>query len=96
MSAQNALPLFSALQVILGGGRRNFLPKWYTDPTTKTVGRRLDGRSLIREWEMDKMRRGVKAAYVTTREELTDVSADTSFVLGKRRREIAVAHFILQ
>lgn len=39
------------LEVALGGGRTNFLPKESTDPEYNTVpGKRLDGRDLAKEW----------------------------------------------
>ncbi len=38
------------LDVMLGGGRRNFLPQAEADPE-KGRGRRADGRNLIREWQ---------------------------------------------
>ncbi len=38
------------LQVIFGGGRREFLPNTVTDPEGKK-GKRKDGRNLITEWE---------------------------------------------
>lgn len=39
------------LEVALGGGRTNFLPKEVNDPEYSNIaGRRLDGRNLTREW----------------------------------------------
>ncbi|MGX9416397.1 alkaline phosphatase [Vibrio sp. WJH972] len=40
----------NGLQVVFGGGRREFLPKTVTDPEGK-AGKRKDGRNLIAEWE---------------------------------------------
>lgn len=39
------------LEVAMGGGRTNFLPKEATDPEyPKIMGKRLDGRDLTKEW----------------------------------------------
>lgn len=42
------------IEVILGGGRRNFLPREMVDPEHKDkTGERSDGRNLIEEWQRD-------------------------------------------
>lgn len=40
------------IELMLGGGRANFLPKGAVDPEYELpIGRRLDGRNLIDEWQ---------------------------------------------
>ncbi|KAG8265417.1 hypothetical protein J6590_095253 [Homalodisca vitripennis] len=49
-------------QVVMGGGRRHWLPKVSRDTEEPSLeGRRLDGRNLIEDWVRDKRRRGLKA-----------------------------------
>nr|CAD7423163.1 unnamed protein product [Timema monikensis] len=63
------------INVILGGGRRHWLPKVARDPEqTNEEGRRLDGRNLIDDWLRDKKRRGVKAEYVWNKGQLEHVN----------------------
>ncbi|XP_030376232.1 alkaline phosphatase [Scaptodrosophila lebanonensis] len=66
------------LNVILGGGRENFLPQSATD-AKGAPGRRLDGRNLIAEW---KQQHTNSAHFVQTRDELMSLSNRTSRVLG--------------
>jgi alkaline phosphatase len=41
----------NGIEVALGGGRRNFIPKTLNDPEyTSSTGRRTDGRNLTSEW----------------------------------------------
>ncbi|CAG9824652.1 unnamed protein product, partial [Phaedon cochleariae] len=47
------------LQVILGGGRKKFLPKEVVDEEGKR-GERSDGANLIEEWKKQKERAGVR------------------------------------
>lgn len=69
-------------QVILGGGRREFLPTDVIDEEG-TSGRRLDGRHLIEEWQMDKIMRNVSYQYVWNREQLLSVNNDLpDYLLG--------------
>ncbi|CAH0396066.1 unnamed protein product [Bemisia tabaci] len=61
--------------VVLGGGRRHWLPKVATDPqSTKDEGRRLDGRNLMEDWLRDRKRRGIPAEYVWNKTQLDNVS----------------------
>ncbi len=39
----------NGIDVVLGGGRRNFLPR--IDSPSKRAGARVDGRNLIKEWQ---------------------------------------------
>lgn len=66
------------IQIILGGGRRNFL----NSSEVRENGRK-DGRNLIEEWMNDKINRKLKAAYVSNLREFNDLrprSAD--YLLG--------------
>ncbi|XP_002020239.2 alkaline phosphatase [Drosophila persimilis] len=71
-------PIGQKLNVILGGGRQNFLPKTVRD-VSGAPGRRLDGRNLIEEWQRQHTN---SAHYVQTRRELLGLSNHTSRVLG--------------
>ncbi|KAL1141018.1 hypothetical protein AAG570_000944, partial [Ranatra chinensis] len=60
-------------QVVLGGGRRHWLPKVARDPEdADEEGRRLDGRNLIEDWLRDKKRRNIRANYVWNRQQLLE------------------------
>ncbi|XP_071446775.1 alkaline phosphatase-like, partial [Hetaerina americana] len=53
------------INVVLGGGRRHFLPKVAHDPESENEeGRRLDGRNLVEDWLRDKKNRGLRGHYV--------------------------------
>nr|AUF74484.1 Cry8Ea3 toxin-binding alkaline phosphatase [Holotrichia parallela] len=67
------------LNVVLGGGRREFLPNTVTDEGGQR-GRRLDGENLIEAWL--KSKQGHKAQYVWNRTELENVAGDTEYLLG--------------
>lgn len=54
-------------QVILGGGRQEFLPKTMN-------GNREDGRDLIAEWKMHMIKNHRKHDYVKNRTELSNVN----------------------
>nr|XP_040224427.2 membrane-bound alkaline phosphatase-like [Anopheles coluzzii] len=60
-------------KVVLGGGRKHFLPTVETDPSGQR-GLRTDGKNLINEWKQSKA--GANATYITTVNELA--SLDTS------------------
>jgi alkaline phosphatase len=71
-SYRQCRPFF--LQVVLGGGRRHWLPKVSRDPEPPgEEGRRLDGRNLIADWLREKKRRGLRAEYVWNRAEMERV-----------------------
>ena len=72
-------------QVLLGGGRRHWLPKVAHDPEqTKDEGRRLDGRNLIDDWARDKKKRGLKAEYVWNKGQLDKINPNqVDYLLGK-------------
>lgn len=68
-------------EVILGGGRSNFLDKSHSDEEGYN-GTRTDGRNLIEEWKRQKESQG-KFSYVWNKEELLNVNtSDTKFLLG--------------
>jgi alkaline phosphatase len=72
-------PFGDGIDIVLGGGRMNFLPNTSADPqNTGKNGRRLDGRHLINEWTDQP-----EAAYVWNKEQLDklDLTA-TKRVLG--------------
>ncbi|XP_043272599.1 alkaline phosphatase-like [Venturia canescens] len=65
------------INVILGGGRRSFVPTVTTDPEEpEKEGRRLDGRNLIDEWIRN--RRGLAARYVANKADLENVDPQTT------------------
>ncbi|TDG44124.1 hypothetical protein AWZ03_009455 [Drosophila navojoa] len=66
------------LNVILGGGRQNFLPEHVIDPSG-VFGKRKDGRNLIEEWQRQHTN---SAHYVHTRRQLLELNNQTSRVLG--------------
>ncbi|XP_022115998.2 membrane-bound alkaline phosphatase [Pieris rapae] len=61
-------------KVILGGGRREFLPSHVVDEEGSS-GTRTDGRNLIEEWRSDKIERNVTHSYVWNREQLLRANA---------------------
>ncbi|XP_071840262.1 alkaline phosphatase, tissue-nonspecific isozyme-like isoform X3 [Apostichopus japonicus] len=69
------------IQVVLGGGRREFLPNNISDPEYPTMmGLRNDGRNLVNEWQSAHPR---EAAYVWNKEDFDDVDPDTTeYVFG--------------
>ncbi|CAG9129403.1 unnamed protein product [Plutella xylostella] len=69
------------LKVILGGGRREFLPNSTVDEEGAR-GRRLDGRDLVGEWRADKRARNASHSYVWDRAGLLAAPADDDYLLG--------------
>ncbi|PTA49223.1 alkaline phosphatase [Shewanella morhuae] len=68
----------SGLNVMMGGGRRAFIPKTTVDPEGK-AGKRNDGRDLTAEW----MNKYTNAAYVQDRDGFLSVdAASTDHLLG--------------
>ncbi|XP_039756704.1 membrane-bound alkaline phosphatase-like [Pararge aegeria] len=69
-------------KVILGGGRREFLPETSVDEEG-TRGLRTDGRNLIDEWQRDKAARNASHQYVWHRDQLLAANATPpDFLLG--------------
>lgn len=70
------------LQVILGGGRREFLPNNTLDEEG-TRGKRLDGRNLIEEWQTDKISKNVSYSYVWNKRQLININDELpDYLLG--------------
>ncbi|KAK6626717.1 hypothetical protein RUM44_009193 [Polyplax serrata] len=69
------------LNVIMGGGRRNFYPSEKTD-AQGIKGKRKDGRNLIEDWEKNKIKRQASYAYVTTRDQLFGLNEVPDYLLG--------------
>lgn len=68
------------LKVIMGGGRKKFIPKKSKDEDGMS-GDRSDNLDLIKEWIHQK--ENVRGQYVSNREELLSVGNHTEFLLGK-------------
>ncbi|XP_073829486.1 membrane-bound alkaline phosphatase-like [Musca autumnalis] len=72
----------SKLNVIMGGGRRNFLNETILDETGVS-GNRTDGRNLIEEWLKLKEAEHKKASYVWNKMEMEHLNVqDIDYVLG--------------
>nr|AUH25164.1 alp5 [Chilo suppressalis] len=71
----------SKINVIFGGGRRNFLPRTEKD-SEGFRGHRSDGNNLIKEWLNKKASYGVPAKYIQNRLELLTLKNSDSDVLG--------------
>ncbi|WP_119396087.1 alkaline phosphatase [Salinibius halmophilus] len=67
--------LTADMEVILGGGRRHFIPAELTDEEGKT-GRRTDGRDLTKEWQAQ------GGEYVWNRDGLMKLDPNADRVLG--------------
>ncbi|XP_076467438.1 alkaline phosphatase, tissue-nonspecific isozyme-like isoform X2 [Babylonia areolata] len=73
------------IRVILGGGRKFFLPRTALDPNSLrlNVEGRLDGHDLVKAWLKDKERRDATASYVWNTQQLHNVDVNnTDFLLG--------------
>jgi len=82
MTGFRPLPFSGPCQVILGGGRRELMPKTVQDIETKQAGRRGDGKNLISVWK--DLKKNAKAKYVTNREGLLGINTtETDYVLGE-------------
>ncbi|XP_055374729.1 alkaline phosphatase-like [Condylostylus longicornis] len=67
------------INVIMGGGRTNFLPNTDIDSISGKPGKRLDGKNLIEKWKKN----NPNQAYVTNRDELLNIDLrKTSKILG--------------
>lgn len=76
-------PYGDGIEVAMGGGRYNFLPKGEPDPEypdkTSTAGVRLDGRNLAEEW----VKKRERSSYVWNREQFEAVDpSKTRHLLG--------------
>lgn len=73
------------IKVVLGGGRRAFLPVTEPDPKTnlRGVNIRQDGRNLIQTWETLQQRKNKKYKYVWRKQDFDAVDPkDTDYLLG--------------
>ncbi|XP_048742887.1 alkaline phosphatase, tissue-nonspecific isozyme-like isoform X2 [Ostrea edulis] len=73
------------IQVVLGGGRRAFLPVTEPDPETNSMGvnKRLDGRNLIETWKAIQQGKNKKHSYVWRKQEFDAVNEnDVDYLLG--------------
>lgn len=76
------------INVIMGGGRRSFVPSFASSDrrngsNVKKGGRRLDGRNLIYEWIREKIsKKSNSAQYVTTKTEMFNLHNEAEFLLG--------------
>ncbi|XP_073955227.1 alkaline phosphatase-like [Choristoneura fumiferana] len=73
-----------SINVIMGGGRRHFLPTVTPDPEHPSrEGRRLDGRNLAEDWAREKKRRRLRAQYIHTKDQLAKLdSRSVDYLLG--------------
>ncbi|XP_072398946.1 membrane-bound alkaline phosphatase-like isoform X1 [Diabrotica undecimpunctata] len=69
------------LNVILGGGRKKFIPTYERDDEGKR-GHRSDHLDLIRLWMEQKEAMKAKYEYVWNRKQLLNVKNDTEYLLG--------------
>ncbi|XP_063851589.1 alkaline phosphatase-like isoform X2 [Scylla paramamosain] len=70
-------------KVVMGGGRRNLLPKAVTDVVENKKGYRNDGKNLIDMWQRQKASSGSRAAYVWNRQDLLGLdTSNTDYLLG--------------
>ena len=73
------LPAGDGIDVVMGGGRRGFLPTSITD-LEGSAGRREDGRNLVKEWQA---RYGKDAVYIEDRSGFDKVNpAKTDKLMG--------------
>nr|AFI81421.1 alkaline phosphatase 1 [Diatraea saccharalis] len=71
-----------SFKVILGGGRRNFIPNSFTDEEGQ-LGLRTDQRNLINEWRNDKNARNLSNAYIWNRDQLmANMQSPPEYLLG--------------
>lgn len=72
------------IQVILGGGRRNFLPREMADPEYKNkTGIRKDKKNLIKIWQEQQSKKNRSAKYVWNMEDFKKVDPKkTDYLLG--------------
>lgn len=87
VQSSNLNDYFFSFKVLLGGGRRHWLPKVAQDPEQPTdEGRRLDGRNLIDDWIRDKKKRNIKAEYVWNKGQLDKIDTkNVDHLLGMLR-----------
>ena len=78
------------LKVILGGGRRAFLPATEPDPETNAMGvnLRLDGQNLVQRWKTLQMNKNKRYNYVWRKQEFDAVDPrKVDYLLGESIRK---------
>ncbi|KAI1285278.1 Alkaline phosphatase, tissue-nonspecific isozyme [Halotydeus destructor] len=74
------------LKVILGGGRRHFLPTTEQDPRGEKAGDRTDGRNLIEDWKRAKLEltgREERFRFVNSTAQLKNINVNkVDYLLG--------------
>lgn len=83
--AQQLIKENPRINVIMGGGRRYFLPNTTLDPETNKTDtyQRQDGLDLIQEWKDEKKDRGVGHEYAWNKDTFDAIDARyTDYVLG--------------
>lgn len=72
------------INVIMGGGRRHFMPTEMPDPEwPERMGLRRDGQDLTALWQRDKDELGLNASYITGRDQLLAIDTErTEYLLG--------------
>lgn len=71
----------SKLNVVFGGGREHFLPKWKKDVSGGT-GKRTDNINLIEQWKITQAEQNHTNKYIQTRDELLNLPNNLDNVLG--------------
>ena len=71
------------IQVILGGGRKKFLPLGEVDPESENTEGRLDKKNLIDSWLQQRKEEGAKAKYMWHKDDLlSDDTKEMDYLLG--------------
>ncbi|RXG71402.1 hypothetical protein Avbf_00017 [Armadillidium vulgare] len=65
------------IEVLLGGGRRHWIPNTEYDREARTEqGRRKDGKNLVDMWIKDKKDRDLHAEYVLNKAQFDEICND--------------------
>ncbi|KDR12135.1 membrane-bound alkaline phosphatase-like [Zootermopsis nevadensis] len=82
------------INVILGGGRKEFRPRDFTDEDG-TPGSRTDDVDLIEVWKADKVGRNASFRYLWNRDQIMSVDpTDSDYVLGLFNRDHLEYHLL--
>ncbi|KAI0980049.1 hypothetical protein GJ496_011587 [Pomphorhynchus laevis] len=75
--ADQLIDNFDILDVVIGGGRTNFIPNTMADPEYPEVrGRRVDGRNLIEEWKAKMTSKGKTPNFVWSNNDFHNLSTN--------------------
>lgn len=83
------------INVIMGGGRQclqSNVSGSAKDPIDTWSCYSQDGRDLLRDWSLDKERRGVKHQIVTNNEELANSDDNNEFILGLKGFNVVISY----